>query len=196
MAAQRLLVRRFSSALVLAAFLAAIPFGSASAADPVEVNVLLPLTGSVALVGQSAQSALLTLQEAVNKAGGIAGRPLKFVISDDQSNPNIAVQLANRIILTKPAVILGSNLSATCSAIAPLLKDGPVDMCFSPGIHPEEGSFVFSPAPSTLDPRDCYGTLREETRLEEDSVHFSTDGSGSTAKKSSRRPLLFPSTRM
>jgi branched-chain amino acid transport system substrate-binding protein len=175
--------RRLASAFVLTAFLAAIPFGSISAADPVEVNVILPLTGSVALVGKSAQSALAALQEAVNKTGGIHGRPLKFVLSDDQSNPNVAVQLATRIVALKPAVLLGPNLNATCSAIAPLMKDGPVDMCFSPGIHPDEGSFVFSPAPSTLDLAIVTARYAKKRGWKKMAFIFSTDGSGIDGEK-------------
>ncbi len=61
------------------------------------------------------------------------------------------MQLANDLIAQKPAVMLGSSLVATCRAIAPLMKDGPVDYCLSPGIHPDAGSYVFTASVSTLD---------------------------------------------
>jgi branched-chain amino acid transport system substrate-binding protein len=142
--------RRASSALILALFAAGIPLATA-AADPYEINVVLPLTGSVALLGNAVAKSLGLVEENVNKAGGISGRPVKFVIGDDQSNPSTAVQLVNRIIAAKAPVMIGPSLNATCSSIAPLLKDGPVGLCLSPGIHPDPGSFVFSAAPSTLD---------------------------------------------
>ncbi|MGH7088760.1 MAG: ABC transporter substrate-binding protein, partial [Stellaceae bacterium] len=87
----------------------------------------------------------------VNKSGGIDGRPLQFVFHDDQSNPRVAVQLASAVLAEKPSVILGSSLVAMCRAIAPLMKNGPVDYCLSPAVHPKPGSFVFSSGASATD---------------------------------------------
>ena len=169
--------------LALIALAATTPGAGWAAPEPVTVSVLLPTTGSVALVGQSASTALTILEGIVNKSGGIGGRPLKFVIQDDQSNPAVAVQLASRIISAKEPIMLGSNLSATCSAIAPLVKDGPVDMCFSPGIHPDEGSFVFSPAPSTLDISIVTARYAKKRGWKKMAFIYSTDGSGIDGEK-------------
>jgi branched-chain amino acid transport system substrate-binding protein len=38
-----------------------------------------------------------------------------------------------------------------CAAIAPLMKNGPVDYCLSPAFHPAAGSFVFSTSASAID---------------------------------------------
>jgi branched-chain amino acid transport system substrate-binding protein len=145
------LLRRAGAAIVLTLFAAAGPVAAPAADPPYEVQVILPLTGSVALLGNSVAKALGLLEDNVNKTGGIHGRPLKFVIGDDQSNPQVSVQLANAIIASKAPIIIGPSLNATCSSVAPLLKDGPVGMCLSPGIHPDPGSYNFSAAPSTLD---------------------------------------------
>ena len=40
--------------------------------------------------------------------------------------------------------IIGSAIVAMCNAMAPLMQNGPVMYCFSPGIHPAKGSYVFS----------------------------------------------------
>ena len=170
--------------LLLALTLLAVSLpATVSAADPVEVSVILPTTGSVALVGQSAMTALTVLADNVNKSGGINGRPIKFVFNDDQSNPAIAVQLLNRIIASNAPIVLGSNLSATCSAIAPLVKNGPVDLCFSPGIHPDDGSFVFSPAPSTLDIATVAARYAHKRGWKKMAFIYSTDGSGIDGEK-------------
>lgn len=146
----RSFARYAAAALILALLGAGNPL-AAPAADPYEINVILPLTGSVALLGNAVAKSLGLVENNVNKSGGINGRPVKFVIADDQSSPQVSVQLANAIIASKAAVIIGPSLNATCSSVAPLLKDGPVGMCLSPGIHPDPGSYVFSAAPSTLD---------------------------------------------
>jgi branched-chain amino acid transport system substrate-binding protein len=125
--------------------------GSARAADPYNINVILPLTGGGAFLGQGHRDNLEILAEVVNKSGGIRGRPLHFVYHDDQSSPQVAVQLANEVLADKPAVMLGSSLVAMCAAIAPLMKDGTVDYCLSPAYHPPAGSYIYSSSASAID---------------------------------------------
>jgi branched-chain amino acid transport system substrate-binding protein len=132
------------------AFLANI-VGAARAAETYDIHVILPLTGNGAFLGQGHRDSLDTLAEIVNKSNGIDGRPLHFVYHDDQSSPQVSVQLATEIIAQKPAVILGSSLVAMCAAIAPLMQNGPVDYCLSPAYHPPAGSFVFSSGASAID---------------------------------------------
>jgi branched-chain amino acid transport system substrate-binding protein len=114
------------------------------AADPYEITAILSLTGVGAFLGKGTAQGLQALEAYVNKTGGIGGRPLKFNVEDDQTNPQVAVQLANAAIAKKPAVIIGGAFGAVCGAIAPLVKDGPVDYCMSPVIQPPPGSYVFS----------------------------------------------------
>src|SRR5579863_770256 len=123
----------------------------APAAEPYDIHVILPLTGGGAFLGQGHRDSLNILAEVVNKSGGIRGQPLRFVFHDDESSPQVAVQLANQVLADKPAVMLGSSLVAMCAAMAPLLTDGPVDYCLSPAYHPAEGSFVFSSSASAID---------------------------------------------
>src|SRR5580692_8724657 len=133
--------------VVVAALLQWVTF--ASAADTQDINVILPLTGGGAFLGKAEQQALARYEKLVNSTGGIHGKPLRFVFHDDQSSPQVAVQLANQVKATNPPVILGSSLVALCNAMAPLMKEGPVLYCFSPGIHPVNGGFVYSSSIST-----------------------------------------------
>ena len=71
--------------------------------SPYEINVILALTGAAAFIGTAEQKSLQLLEASTNKAGGIKGRPVKFVIVDDQSNPQVTVQLANGLIAKKRA---------------------------------------------------------------------------------------------
>ncbi len=125
--------------------------GIARAAEPYKIHVILPLTGSGAFLGKGHRDSLDTLADIVNAAGGIAGHPLQFAYHDDQSSPQVAVQLANAVIAEKPAVMLGSSLVAMCAAISPLMQSGPVDYCLSPAYHPPAGSYVFSSSASAID---------------------------------------------
>ena len=125
---------------------------AAFAADPVEVDVVLPMTGFGGFIGKGASEGLTAAEIVVNKSGGIAGRPLKFVIHDDQSSPQVAVQLATDIIGRKKAVFMGAAFASQCNAITPLVKDGgTVVYCLTPGVQPAAGSYVFSIDPSNVD---------------------------------------------
>lgn len=144
-------MKRAIIALAIIFAMAGGAIGPAPAAEPYDIHVILPLTGGGAFLGQGHRDSLNILAEVVNKSGGIRGRPLRFVFHDDESSPQVAVQLTNQVLADKPAVMLGSSLVAMCAAMAPLMTDGPVDYCLSPAYHPPEGSYVFSSSASAID---------------------------------------------
>ena len=123
--------------------LTGVPLG-AGAADPFGVDVLLPVTGSASFYAVAQQQSLHVIETNVNKQGGIGGRPLKFVINDDQTDAKVDVQLAGQILAKHPAVLLGPTLTAQCNALMPLVKDGPATWCFTPGPRPPDGGYVFA----------------------------------------------------
>jgi branched-chain amino acid transport system substrate-binding protein len=122
------------------------------AADPYEINVILSITGQGTFVGTGQWQAIQIAEGVINRSGGIAGRPVKFVAKDDQSNPQIAIQLTQSLIADKVPVILGPSLAASCNAVAPLVqRDGPVVYCLTAGAKPQSGGYVFSTLTSTPD---------------------------------------------
>jgi branched-chain amino acid transport system substrate-binding protein len=122
------------------------------AADPFEINVILSLTGPGAFLGKAEQSAIALVEDRANKSGGIAGRPVKFVIADDESSPQVDVQLANALMSKHVSAIVGPSLAGGCNAIQALLKaDGPLLYCLSAGFHPPKGSYGFTYGVSTGD---------------------------------------------
>jgi branched-chain amino acid transport system substrate-binding protein len=83
---------------------------------------------------------------------------------------------------SKPAVLLGSSLVGACSAMAPLMQDGPAMYCFSPGIHPPAASYVFTSSVSTIDLTDAllrYFRLKGWTRI---AFMTSADATGQDAE--------------
>jgi branched-chain amino acid transport system substrate-binding protein len=106
------------------------------AADPFDINVILPLTGGGAFLGKSEQISLGVAEEIMNKVGGVNGRPVHFAVQDDQTNPQVAVQLLNAAMAKNVPIVMGSTLTAICGAMAPLVKAGPVLWCFSSAYHP------------------------------------------------------------
>jgi len=92
-------VRCYIRTAVLAIALAGVVFGNfghAVAADePFDIDFILPMSGTLALAGHDINEALMAELDYVNKTGSIAGRPVRFVVHDDQSNPQLSVQLAS-----------------------------------------------------------------------------------------------------
>lgn len=131
----------------------------------------------------------------VNASGGIRGAPLRFVFSDDQSSPQLAVQLTNDLLAKKTPVILGSDFVATCNAMAPLIKNAAVDYCLSPGVHPDAGSYIYSAAVGTNDVLGVtvrYFRLRGLKRI---GLITSTDATGQDAERSFDAALAEPENR-
>jgi branched-chain amino acid transport system substrate-binding protein len=170
-------------ALSLAGSLAVALQGTAAPAYAYDFNTVLPLTGGASFLGKEEQKALQLAEPVINKAGGIQGQPVHFIFYDDQTNPQTAVQLSNRVIAAKPAVMFGSSLVAVCNAMAPLMHDGPTMYCFSPGIHPPKGSYVFTSSISTADLADAlirYFRLKGWKRL---AFLTSADATGQDAER-------------
>jgi branched-chain amino acid transport system substrate-binding protein len=163
-----------------------------SAAASYDIDVVLPLTGSAAFVGQGEKDALAALETYVDKNGGIRGRPLHFIFHDDQTSPQVAVQLTTDILGRGPAIVMGSSLVAMCLAMAPLMKNGPVHYCLSPGVHPKPGGYMFSTSASSTDQIAAvmrYYRMNGWTKL---ATLMTTDASGQDGDRSFDAVLAYP----
>jgi branched-chain amino acid transport system substrate-binding protein len=165
---------------------------TAVAADPYEINVITPLTGIGAFIGKSEAAALALVEKNVNAAGGVGGRPIHFAVQDDQSNPQVTVQLLNGVIAKHVPFLLGSTLAAMCGAMLPLLKDGPVDYCFSSAIYPPKGSYMFSGNVSTKDMLAVNVRYFRERGWKKLAIITTTDASGQDGDRSIDLDLALP----
>jgi branched-chain amino acid transport system substrate-binding protein len=173
-------VKRAASLLATLALLA-LPNVS-RAADPFPIYADLPMTGQAAFIGTQSGKALNALQDYVNARGGINGRPIKIVIDDDQSSPQVAVQNVSQIGAQKPAIVFGGSLAALCNASAGTIKaDGPVLYCYTPGVHPEAGSWIYSSGYSTIDMFATGMRFFRERGLKKIAILSTTDASGQEA---------------
>ena len=171
---------RLASLAVLALLFAVMP---ARADDAYELHAVLSLTGTGAFLGQKEQQAMQLAEGVINRSGGIHGRSVHFVFHDDQSKPQVAVQLTAQVVASGATVILGSSLVASCNAMAGLVQNGSVIYCLSPGIHPPAGSYVFTAGISTRDQADAlmrYFRLRGWKRI---AIVTSTDATGQDADR-------------
>lgn len=181
---------------MLAALFSAIAVQSfPTPATALDIDVILPKTGGAAFLGKEEQKALELAEIEINKTGGVHDQPVHFIILDDQSSPQTSVQLGNRLVAKAPSVLLGSSLVSSCNAMSPLMKSGPVMYCFSPGIHPKQGSFVFSASVSTVDVARAqiqYFRMKGWTRI---ALMTSADATGQDAEQSINAALADPSNK-
>jgi branched-chain amino acid transport system substrate-binding protein len=106
-------------AAVTAAFALTTP---AQAADPVRIGVALSQTGNLADSAAPYFKGLDLWREQANARGGLAGRPIEFVVYDDRSDPATAARLYEKLITDDKVNLmmssLGSATAATGSAVA------------------------------------------------------------------------------
>ena len=162
------------------------------AAGTYDINVVLPLSGGAAFVGQGQKDALSALEEQVNATDGIRGEKLHFVFHDDQTRPQVAVQLTSGLLGAKPAVVMGSSLVAMCLAMAPLMANGTMQYCLSPAIHPKTGSYVFSASSSSIDQIAAvtrYYRMEGWTKI---ATLMTTDASGQDGSRAVDQVLNYP----
>src|SRR5471030_425783 len=100
---------------ILAALFCTSAVPSHAAGEPYDINAVLSLAGSGSFLGKEEQQTLEAVEKLQNARGGIAGRKIHFIVQDDQSSPQVAVQLTNGIIAKHAPVILGSSLVANCN---------------------------------------------------------------------------------
>ncbi len=184
-----------STSRILAVALAALigqATAPARAAGAYDINVILPMTGGASFVGLGQKETLEALQAYVNEHGGIKGEDLHFTFRDDQTSPQVAVQLTNGVLQSKPAVVMGSSLVAMCLAMAPLMTTGPVHYCLSPAIHPKPGSYTFSTSADSVDQIAAvvrYYRMKGWTKI---AVLDTTDASGQDGDRSIDKVLDYP----
>lgn len=185
--------RRAHLPIVLCFALCAFVIGSRShvlAADPVEVDVILPVTGAASFIGQSEQRAFEIFEQSFNRTSSLRGRPVHFVFHDDASSAQVSVQLVNAIIAKHRAVFLGSSITGLCAATEPLVRtSGPVEYCLTPGLSPTSRSFVFAGTRSidaTNGPTVRFASDRNLRRV---AVFAATDASGQAGYQAFMRAM-------
>src|SRR5262249_43276183 len=96
-------VTRKLSALVLVSVAAAL-FGGLARAEPgvtdneIRIGMWTPLSGPVALLGQSARDGVRLWVKETNDKGGIHGRKINFIAYDDAGSPQEAQTAIRRVI--------------------------------------------------------------------------------------------------
>lgn len=155
----KLKLAAFAGALTLAMFTASGAMaqscgdnsGNAATGEPIIIGAITGQTGpddfSASTKGAKAYF------DCVNANGGIHGRPIEYIIEDDQWNPEIASQLAAKLVNDDNAVMLvGSASFVSCGANAQFFADNNIIDLAGVGV-PRECFFASHIAPTNAGPR-------------------------------------------
>lgn len=86
---------RLTTASALAILIATTSAGAQE--DPIRIGVLTPLSGTYAGIGQQVRWGVELAAAEINEAGGIDGRQVRLIFEDEEANPAVAVQKAEKL---------------------------------------------------------------------------------------------------
>jgi branched-chain amino acid transport system substrate-binding protein len=125
--------------------------GQAASGEPIVLGAIVGKTGPDDF--SASAMAADAYFECVNANGGINGRPIRYIIGDDQWNPEVAAQLAAKIVQDEHAVAMVGNSSfVECAANAKLYADSNIVAVSGVGV-PRECFSASNIAPTNAGPR-------------------------------------------
>jgi len=136
--------RRVLQALAMAATLGALP-GTALAADPLKIGLILPMTGPFASTGKQIEAAARLY---IAKSGDtVAGRKVELIVKDDTGlAPETTKRIAQELVVQdKVTVLAGFGLTPLALAAAPVATEAKVPMIVmaaATGMIPTRSPFI------------------------------------------------------
>lgn len=85
-----------------------VAFGTASAKESIKIGMVADFSGDYAFYDSMVRDGAQFAFDEINKAGGILGRPLEFIVRDGRNEQNLSVRLTEEIISEGVSYIIGS----------------------------------------------------------------------------------------
>jgi len=117
--------------LALAGLFAATCLGISSAGaagEPYAIGAVVSESGTGSSLGRPEADSIQLAVDEINKAGGVAGHPLKVTIIDDGSDPTTAVNAVRNLLGQKVIAILGPSLTQTTLAVLPIVTQAGIPL--------------------------------------------------------------------
>ena len=125
--------------------------GQAASGEPIVIGAITGKTGPDDF--SNSTKAAKAYFDCLNANGGIKGRPVSYLVEDDQWNPETAAQLAAKLVDDKKAVLMVGNSSyVECGANAEFYKKAGIYVVAGVGV-PRECFFAENYAPTNAGPR-------------------------------------------
>ena len=119
---------------------------------PIDVGVVLPLSGGVELYGQQAKLGLDLAAKEINDSHGILGRPLRLIYEDDKTDPVVAERVTRKLIEQDHVLaIVGPITSRNLIAIKATIEQLKVPLLYATNYEGGACSryiFVFNSVPN------------------------------------------------
>ena len=103
---------------ILACIALIFPCQAVSQEKPIIIGVAVPLTGEGAQYGQSILNSALMMAEKINEKGGVKGRKIELLPSDDRMDPREAGAVASKLVDNPDVLAVVGHFSSTCSLAA------------------------------------------------------------------------------
>lgn len=101
----------------------ALTSGALAQSGPIKIGVVTPLSGTYTPIGQQVRWGLELAAKEINAAGGIAGRQVNLLFEDEEANPSVAVQKAEKLFqVEKVDFLTGTVNSGSTLAVAQLAE--------------------------------------------------------------------------
>lgn len=153
-------------ALILVASLASA--GGRREADEIVIGVAGAHSGDLASYGLPTVNAAEIIAEDVNAAGGLLGRQIRLVVEDDQCAPEVATNVAAKLVGDGVAAVLGHICSgATRTALGIYTGENIVTVSPSATSPPLTQDGEFPTFFRTIAPDDAQGALQAQFAAEE-----------------------------
>jgi branched-chain amino acid transport system substrate-binding protein len=88
---------------------------SIAAEKPISIGLLVPITGTQAVMGEDLLTGAKMAVEETNRAGGVLGRPLKLIVEDTETRPAPGMDAARKLIGVDKVRILTGGFSSGVS---------------------------------------------------------------------------------
>ena len=203
------IARALSAVLLLvASSLAGTVAWAATSGPPVRIGSTLALTGPLASTGLVHQIVGDIYVEQLNKKNGLLGRPVEWIVKDDQSKPELARTLYEQLITVDKVDLLmgpyatGAILSAM--GVAQRYNKMLIHHTFGiPSLAKYDAQFPtwsLGPDPATTFPNTLFDALAAQPKQPKTiaivtskfpSVHFMSLGAREVAKKRGLQEVLF-----
>jgi branched-chain amino acid transport system substrate-binding protein len=105
-----------------AAFVATVLAAPAFAADTIKLGVAGPHTGDLAPYGVPTKEAAEMVVAEINAKGGINGKQVELMVADDQCKPEIATNVATKLVSEGVNIVIGHVCSGATKAAMGIYK--------------------------------------------------------------------------
>jgi len=147
-------MKRKAVLLVFAFALVLLSGTIAQASGPIKIGGIFSVTGPASFLGEPKRNTVKMLEAEINKSGGVLGRPVEFIVYDDESDVTKTITALDRLIKRDRVVaIIGPSISGNTLAIIPKIGEAKIPLISCAAgrkITSPVQPYVFKVAPSDL----------------------------------------------